>query len=277
MNMIIVGCSGFVGQELRSFFEELGHKVQALSIRENTHVEEIKKALAGVDIVINLAGLSIFGRWSEAYKRDLYSSRINTTKKLVEAINTSGVKRFISTSAVGIYIDEKESDEDAIDLSDSYLSHICQDWEKAALKSKVPLTVFRSGVVLGKRGGMIKKIWLPFSLGLGGKVGSGEQSISWIHIKDLCMAYKKVIDDDLNGIYNLTSPEVTTNLHMTKELGRVMRRPTIFPVPAFILRLIFAEGSDFMLNGQKAYPKRLLDAGFDFEYKNITQAIESFS
>jgi len=281
MRIKIVGCSGFVGQSLKSFFEKEGNEVESLSVRDSTSVEKVSDAIDGCDVLINLAGVSIFGRWSEGYKRSLYESRIETTKKLLEALkNTQNrPKHFISTSAIGIYPNEVACDETRKEFASSFLANTCLDWEKEALKAQdlgIKTSIFRFGVVLGKSGGMIKKIWLPFSLGLGGRVGNGEQSLSWIHIEDLCAAYTEVIKKEGEGIYNLCSPEPTNNLILTKTLGSLMRRPTIFPVPAFVLRLIFGEGSDFMLQGQKVYPKRLLEAGFEFKYKNIEEALKSF-
>lgn len=276
MQILITGCSGFIGQELKAYFEDLGHKVKALSIREDTDIFDVKMAIKDVDVVINLAGASIFGYWSESYKKTLYSSRIDTTRKLVEAMKRSSVKRFISTSAVGIYPDEKLCDEDTTEFSNSYLAYICKEWEKEAKMADVPTTIFRFGIVLGKNGGIIKKVWFPFFLGLGGVIGSGEQSMSWVHIKDLCGAYKKAIDDNLNGTYNLCSTQVITNHEFTKELGQIMHRPTFIPVPSAVLQLMFSEGADFMLKGQRVYPKKLLEKGFHFEYKTITHALKSF-
>lgn len=281
MHIIIVGCSGFVGQALMSYLKDRGHKVEPLSIRDSSSVQDISYALQSCDILINLAGLSIFGRWNESYKKALYNSRIETTKKLLEALKRceKRPKTFISTSAIGIYPNEISCDENKEDFSLSFLSKICQDWEKEALKARtlgIKTSIFRFGVVLGKSGGMIKKIWLPFSFGLGGKLGSGNQSLSWIHIEDLCAAYNMLIDKELEGTYNLCSPEPTTNLELTKTLGLLMKRPTLLPVPAFILRLIFGEGANFMLEGQKVFPKKLLDSGFEFKYTNIKEALQSF-
>ncbi len=279
MKIVIVGSSGFVGTELRSFFEGQGHEVVGLKVRDESRIDELSSELDSADVLINLAGVSIFGRWTQRYKDSLYSSRINTTQKLVEAMKAcdNRPKRFISTSAVGIYPNDISCDETHTDLSQSYLAKICKDWEEEAFKAGelgVATTVLRSGVVLGRNGGMLQKLRLPFSLGLGGRVGSGKQALSWIHIKDLCGVYQKIIQDsNLVGVYNLCAPQSTTNIEMTKVLGSVLHRPTLFPVPAWILRLVFAEGAALMLEGQNAYPKHLLDKGFEFEYTNISDAL----
>jgi len=279
MKIVIVGCSGFVGTQLRSFFEVLGHQVIPLKVRTETSLEGITEVLEGSDIVINLAGLSIFGRWNKAYKQALYTSRIDTTHKLVQAMKSckNRPKRFISTSAVGIYPNNVYCDEYQKELAEGFLAHICKDWEKEAFEANslgVSTVVFRSGVVLAKNGGMLKKLYLPFLLGLGGKIGSGKQSLSWIHIDDLCQIYKKTMEDErIEGTYNLCAPESTTNIGFTKALGKVLNRPTVLPMPAWILNLVLAEGSSFILEGQNVYPKRLDEIGYIFKYNNIQKAL----
>ena len=282
MKIVIVGCSGFIGTQLKQFFEDSGHEVVPLKVRGESSVGVLVDSIQGTDILINLAGLSIFGRWSKSYKEGLYNSRIQTTKKLIDAIEACEhkPKRFISTSAVGIYKNDILCDEKSSELSDAYLGHVCMDWEREALKAEdlgVSTIIFRFGVIVGREGGMIGKMWRPFSLGLGGKIGSGEQSLSWIHIEDLCQAYRMGIDDrSMKGIYNLCSPESTTNIELTKTLGALMHRPTFFNIPTWMLRLALSEGADVMLSGQKAYPKALLEHGFEFKYPTIKEALGSF-
>ena len=155
-------------------------------------------------------------------------------------------KLFISTSAVGIY-DKAKYDEMA--LFQMILSTLCQNWEKEAQKAKsesTKVTIFRFGIVLGKKnGGAFQKMITPFKLGLGGIIGSGKQHFSYIHIEDLIEVYKFVIENSLDGVFNCTAPTPTTNYEFTKTLGRVLNRPTIFPIPEFVLKLIFSEGAKF--------------------------------
>ena len=184
MRIVIVGCSGFVGTELKAFFEASGDEVRGVKVREESRVETLSAEFEGVDVLINLAGLSIFWRWSKAYKELLYNSRVLTTRKLVKAMQgcKNRPKRFISTSAVGIYPNDIRCDEECSELSNSFLAHICKDWEKEAFKAEkmgIVTTVFRCGIVLGKEGGMLQKMWLAFSLGLGGRIG-----LSLIHISE---------------------------------------------------------------------------------------------
>ncbi len=280
MKIVIVGCSGFLGSELKEYFTDLGHSVDALSIRQNSEIREISKVLEGSEVLINLAGLSIFGRWTESYKEALYTSRINTTKKLIQALELCEIKpvNFISTSAGGIYPNDISCDETQKELSYSYLAHICRDWEEEALKANrfgIKTSVFRLGVILGKEGGMMKKLWLPFKLGLGGRLGSGEQPLSWIHIEDLKRAYLYALEAE-GGIYNLCAPTPTTNFEFTNTLGDLLHRPTPFPIPAFVLRLLLKEGADFILEGQNVRPRRLMKEGFKFHYSTIKEALKSF-
>lgn len=282
MKIVIVGCSGFIGTELKQFFERSAHKVIPLKVREETSIKTLSDSIEDADVLINLAGLPVLGRWSKSYKEALYDSRIKTTKKLIKAMQgcANRPKKFISTSAVGIYKNNLLCEENSSELSDNYLAHICKDWEREALKAGglgVSTIIFRFGAVVGRKGGIIKKMWLPFSLGLGGKLGSGEQSLSWVHIEDLCQAYRLGIEDaGMKGVYNLCSPESTTNIELTKTLGSLMHRPTFFSVPAWILRLALSDGADVILNGQKAYPKALLERGFKFKYPTIKEALGSF-
>lgn len=276
MKILICGSSGFVGSKLRTFFQDKGDEVLALRVREETNLEEITEQIEGADVLINLAGTPVFTRWSKSYKKSLYDSRIQTTKKLVKSISLcqDKPKMFISTSAVGIYRNEELSDENS-GFSESYLSKICQDWEDEAFKAEVPTTIFRFGVVLGKHGGILKKMWLPFFLGLGGIVGSGKQFFSWVHIYDLCKAYEFIIEKRLEGVYNLCSPLPTTNLELTKSLAGLMKRPSFLPLPAFVIRLVLSEAASLILEGQRVIPKHLVAKGFDFKYKSIQDALKS--
>ena len=131
------------------------------------------------------------------------------------------------------------------------------------------VTIFRFGIVLGKNGGAISKMMLPFKLGLGGIIGSGKQYFSYVHIEDLVRAYHFAIEKELEGVYNLTAPIPTTNYEFTKTFGKILNRPTIFPVPEFVLKLIFSEGAKVLSDGQSAVPKNLLNSGFEFKYKTL--------
>ncbi len=275
----ITGASGFVGTSLTKYFSRLQYKIITISRDILNDKQKLEETLSQSDIVINLAGANIINRWSESYKKLLYSSRIDTTSKIVTAINNieNKPKLLISTSAVGIYDNKATHDENGT-FSNDFLSNLCQDWEKEALKANNETTkvaIFRFGIVLGKEGGAFAKMITPFKFGLGGIIGSGNQAFSYIHISDLLRAYEFVINNDFSGVFNLTAPKPTTNLLFTRALGKALRRPTIFPVPEFILKLIFSEGAKVLTDGQDVIPEKLLSLGFKFEYKNIEETLQS--
>ncbi|MDY3201382.1 MAG: TIGR01777 family oxidoreductase [Arcobacter sp.] len=275
----ITGASGFVGSSLTKFFSNLGYKITPLSREILNNKSNLEEVLNSSDIVINLAGANIINRWSESYKRLLYSSRIDTTSKIVDAINhiQNKPKLLISTSAVGIYDNRTIYDENG-NFANDFLSNLCQDWEKKALEAKNGITkvsIFRFGIVLGRDGGALQKMLTPFKLGLGGTIGNGNQAFSFIHISDLLNAYKFVIENSYEDIFNLTAPKPTTNKDLTLALGKTLKRPTILPVPEFVLKLIFSEGARVLTDGQSVIPKKLLDLGFEFKFRTIEETIEN--
>lgn len=276
----ITGSNGFVGTNLKKRMTKRGYKVVGISREEISNQDKLIKIIEDSDYIVNLAGANIVNRWSEEYKKLLISSRINTTKALSLAISKANKKPelFISTSAVGIYKNSDIFDEINYEYEDDFLANLCKNWEKEALKVEeygVRTAIFRFGIVLGN-GGALKKMLTPFKIGLGGTISDGSQAVSFIHVEDLMNAYEFVIQDDkLNGIFNLTTPYPTTNKEMTKILGNILSRPTIFKIPAFVLKFIFSEGAKVLLDGQKILPKRLLDSGFKFQFKTINQALEN--
>jgi hypothetical protein len=283
MKIAISGISGFVGSYLEKVFrEERGWQVQAISRADFELADDaFRTKLEGVDVIINLSGATISKRWTEEYKRLMYSSRIETTTKIVRAVTAMNIKPqlFISTSAVGRYSPEGIHTEESSAYANDFLGKLAADWESEALKASeagIRTVILRLGVVLGPNGGMIAKVLLPFALGLGGTIGDGSQPVSWIHLRDIANAELKAIEDkSFSGVYNLSSPNPTTNKGLTKALGKALHRPTIFRIPLFILRLIFSEGADTFASGQRVIPKRLLDAGFRFAFSDIDSAVSN--
>jgi uncharacterized protein (TIGR01777 family) len=279
--IVISGASGFVGTALQKYFLDKSYEVITISRNDFLDEKSLLSKIDNSDVLINLNGANIINRWSESYKKLLYSSRINTTKALVNAMKNSTNKPsvFISTSAVGVYKNDAIYDESTQNYGDDFLANLVKDWEKEALKVNelgIRISIFRFGIVLGKEGGALAKMLTPFKFGLGGTIGDGSQAFSFIHIDDLLKAYDFVINhDDLDGVFNLTAPEPTTNYGLTKALGKSLNRPTILPVPQFVLNLIFSEGAKVLTDGQSAVPKKLLENGFIFQYKNIEETIES--
>lgn len=282
MIIAISGAGGFIGKNLKMFFLAKGYEVRNIPrISYVTSVEELTRLLTGVDAVINLAGAPIIGRWTKAYKQNLYDSRIVTTSKIVEAINAMEIKPglLISASAVGIYAQEGLNTETNFRLANDYLGEICKAWETEAGKA-IPGTkvaIARFGIVLGKQGGALAKMLPLFKLGLGGKIASGKQGFSWIHITDVVNAVMFIIENKLSGVFNFTAPGVTDNVSYTRVLSKVLKKPAFFAVPLFALKIIFGEGSIAVAGGQFAPPRHLLDAGYNFRFPDLESALKDIT
>jgi len=281
MKIAMSGSTGFVGTKVKNELINEGHEIVPVT-RENfsSRDEEFAHYLENVDVVINMAGANIAQRWSREYKKLLYTSRIHTTQKIVRAMSLmkKKPKKLLQTSAVGIYDEKGEHTEDDFGYAVDFLGLICRDWEREALRSEehgVNTVILRYGVVLGKNGGALSKMLPAFKLGIAGRIGSGKQPFSWIHIDDLAAVYLLALEDDnFHGVYNLTSPNPATNMELTKHLGKILRRPTLLPLPEFALRLIYGEGADVLTVGQRVLPKRLLDYGFGFRFSKIDDALK---
>lgn len=294
MKIAISGASGLVGSALSEMLSSSGHKVYRLSrsrsdapgsIYWNLETEEIDvEKLDGLDAVVHLAGESIAsGRWNEAVKKRIWDSRIKGTNLLAEALCKvkNPPKVLVSASAMGYYgehgdawvTEETPGDE-------SFLSRLCQEWEAAAHKVEacgIRVVCVRIGLVVSKEGGALKNMLLPFKLGLGGSVGSGRQYISWIMLEDLVRIFEFSIENEmLHGAINGVSPNPVTNREWTKALGKAVGRPTIFPVPSFVVKTILGEmGEALLLSSVRIKPQRLLDANFQFQHVDVEKALKA--
>jgi uncharacterized protein (TIGR01777 family) len=272
----ITGASGFVGTTLQAMFTEQNHTVIPIGRSQLSDSDALDKIIAQSDVVINLAGASIIGRWSESYKKLLFDSRINTTRAIVESINRQSTPPLlISTSAVGIYDQEATHEENSTALGHDYLTTITTAWENEALQSKGRVAITRFGVVLGRGGGALAKMLLPFKLGIGGVIGDGTQPMPYIHLDDLTRAISHIITHNLDGIFNFVAPQIITNRDFTITLGETLSRPTLLPIPGFVFTLLYGEGSIVLTEGQKVIPRRLLDSGFVFEHPDIGSTLEA--
>ena len=289
MHIFITGGRGFVGSALTKFFLKKKYKITILSrdssdlsdVRIINSTEEISPDEI-IDVIINLAGASISKRWSESYKKQLVKSRLDITRNVVSLIKSLKTKPelFISASAIGYYGSQNNEyiDEDSTYIDD-FTHELCDLWEKEAAKAEkfgVRTCITRLGVVLGKNGGALKEMLPAFKLAIGGKVGSGKQFFSWVHIDDVVDVFNFLIQDkSQTGKYNLISPNPITNYDFTKELGKTLCRPTIFPLPALVVKMIFGEmGEKLLLNGAAIYPKKLLDSGYSFKFKTIALTLK---
>lgn len=277
MNIAITGGTGFVGTYVANYLRKEGHKIVLLGRRDLSQTDDnLKGMLDEVEIVINLAGAPIIVRWTKKNKENIYKSRIDTTIKLLNAINTEKTKLIISASAIGIYTSAGKHTEQQNDYGDDFLARVCMQWEKEALRhsEKIRTVIFRFGVVLGD-GGALKKMLPLFKVGLGGKIGKGKQAYSWIHIDDLARAIAFVLDNpNSNTTYNLTSPSPSTNREFTKILAAVLKRPAVLSIPEFVLKILYGKGASVLTGGQCVLPQQLLNEGFVFRFPELKNALQ---
>ncbi|MDZ7690501.1 MAG: TIGR01777 family oxidoreductase [Balneolaceae bacterium] len=294
MDILISGGTGFIGTELRNYFLKKGDSLTIITRSPEKYESEtaqnqafidwdadLSSAMENSDIVINLVGENIFGKpWTEEVKKRLYHSRIDNTKKLVEAIERADDRPdlFISASGANYYGGRGD---DVLDESeppgDSFLSQLCVDWEKAAEPVEgldVRLVIFRNGIVLEKGGGAFQYMLPLFKLGLGGPLGDGTQYFPWIHMHDVCRAVDFAIQNgELSGPQNLNAPNPVTMNEFADELGDVLHRPAFMRAPEFAIRLVLGEAADPLLESVRLQPKGLQQAGFEFRFKQIKEAL----
>lgn len=274
----IIGSSGMIGSAIKDYLKN--YEIITVSGKDLLQPPELfYKVFQDVKIIINLAGYPINGRWTKKRKEMIFKSRVDLTKKLVEAISLLDEKplHLINASAIGIYRDGNFYDESAEEFADNSLSKLVIAWEAAANKIKdlnIGLTIIRMGVVLSRKGGAYKIFRRIVKLGMGGRFGSGKQGFSYILINDLVRAIELIIEKKIFGIINMVSPQPVDNITFIKELASKLKRPYVFAIPAFVLKTIFLEGSILLLNGQKVYPGVLSKYDFDFFGNNLKSCIE---
>ncbi len=291
MKVAVTGTSGLIGSSLVSLLSKEDITVCKILREKQTDNEMSWKPengdwdtafTDGIDGIVHLAGENIAtGKWTEEKKEKIRSSRIEGTKKLSEQVLKlqPPPSVFVCASAVGFYGDRGTEilNEDS-SRGSGFLSDVCIDWEEATKEvSNAGIRVVNSrfGMVLSNAGGALAKMLTPFKMGTGGKIGNGKQYMSWVAIDDVAGAiYHALITDSLKGPVNVTSPNPVTNKEFTKTLGRVLRRPTIMPMPAFAARLTFGEmANELLLASTRVEPKKLLDAGYHFQYPELEDAL----
>ncbi|MCU1334711.1 MAG: Cell division inhibitor [Bryobacterales bacterium] len=274
MNVAITGASGFIGRAVAGHLRNCGHIVRAVSLRGALAPD----VLAGSNAVVHLAGEPVAQRWTADTRDKILRSRVEGTRALVGAMRAQPPQVLISASAVGYY--GSRGDEiltESAPAADDFLSKVAAAWEQEAQAAE-PLGVrvvrLRIGVVLGPKGGALAKMLLPFRLGVGGRLGSGQQWMSWIHIDDLIALIAFLMKEStVRGAFNATSPFPVTNREFTRAVAHVVHRPAIFPVPEFALKLMFGDMSQVMLASQRAIPDAAQRAGFVFEHPDIFAAL----
>jgi uncharacterized protein (TIGR01777 family) len=292
MRILISGSHGLVGTALIKSLETSGHEVFRLVRYGPTSDAEIEwspdrysialSRIEGFDAVVNLAGESIAaGRWTDEKKRRIRESRVKGTKLLGDALAnlTDSPKTFICASAIGYY--GNRGDETLTEAStpgDDFLANVCREWEEAtalATEKGIRVVNTRFGIILDKNGGALAKMLPPFRMGVGGKIGDGKQWMSWIALDDVIGGLRLAItNQSLQGPVNFVAPNPVTNTEFTKALGKALSRPTLFPIPAFGVRLAFGEMADaLLLTSQRVEPARLKDFGYEFKHGDIGKTL----
>ncbi len=290
--VLVSGASGLIGSALVSALQAQGAQVVQLTRGAVKRADQISwglgtplapQSVSGFDAVVHLAGESIVGRWSDAKKQAIRDSRVRGTQNLANALAKAEVRPrvFLSGSAIGFYGDRgNEVLREDSTSGQNFLAGVCREWEAAAqpaIAAGIRTAFLRTGVVLSAAGGALAKMLPPFKMGVGGKVGSGQQWMSWISLEDEVGAILHVLKSDrLCGAVNLVSPETATNADFTKVLASVLSRPAIFPVPAFAARLAFGEMADeLLLASQRVEPAKLMESGYRFRHSGLRLALEA--
>lgn len=306
MKILITGGSGFLGTALTQSLKTHGVKGDTASVTwvsRSVEKEKTKNIADDVisyddlastdqtyDVIINLAGAGIAdSRWTDARKQELFDSRLKPTQAVIDYIERVGnkPKLLISGSAIGWYGIQHENDPTALDETSpmtktDFAHEICQAWEQLALTAQdaVPVAIVRTGVVIAPEGGMVGRLITPFKMGTGGKLGNGQQIMSWISRTDWVRAVIFIIEQNLTHtlsteqIYNLTNPTPITNAAFTDAMGTWLHRPTVMTLPAFVVKTMFGEMSTLLLDGQRVVPTALLDKGFEFNDLTVLDALK---
>ncbi|MBL0386455.1 TIGR01777 family oxidoreductase [Tumebacillus sp. ITR2] len=292
MKIAIAGGSGFIGQHLISNWLQNKHEVFLISRSQQPtsdplltsvtwkDLEQNPHRLEGVEAIVNLAGESINQRWTEDAKRRILQSRLDTTGQIADFVAKLENKPAVVVNASGMSIyglsETATFDENSPHIHDHFLSDVVEEWEKAADEiSASRIVKVRVGIVLGMDGGAFPKMFMPYRLFVGGKVGNGRQVLSWIHIEDMVRLIDFCIENpEVAGAVNGTAPNPLTNDQFGRIVGRVAGRPHWMPVPSFMMKLLFGELSVLLLEGQRVLPKKVLDHGFQFRYPTLDVAMK---
>lgn len=295
MKIVIAGGSGFIGQQLTELLVAEGHKVVILTRKKGNPSEKIEyvrwleegstpeKEIGYADVFINLAGVSINnGSWSKSHQKQIYESRMTATDELLRMISMLPKKPsvLVNASAIGIYPAsfKKVYTENSLETATDFLGKTVRDWENKAKQvedQSIRAVFMRFGVVLGKEGGALPLMALPYRLFVGGKVGSGQQWVSWVHVTDVVRAiYFAICNDKLTGPVNVTSPSPLQMNDFGKTIGSVLQRPHWMPVPSFAMKIVLGKKSALVLDGQHVEPRVLQESGFEFKFPTLRSALE---
>jgi uncharacterized protein (TIGR01777 family) len=277
MKVTVLGASGFVGRALGAALQARGDEVRAVSLRDPARAAE---AASGSDVVVNLAGAPVVGRWTENYKREIAHSRVELPHEFLTALERVDARpnAYVSASAVGYYgMSRTATFTETSPPGDDFLARVCVAWETEAARASargMRVAVVRTGLVLGRTGGALTPLLPLFRAGLGGPVASGEQWTSWVHLDDHIGILLLAIDG-YAGAMNSTAPNPVKNRDFTRALAAAVHRPGIIPAPEFGIKLLFGEGASIVTEGQRVLPEAALAAGYTFRHPEITEACAS--
>ena len=296
--LLIAGGSGFIGSYLVPVLLDQGYEVTVMTRNPDKTAQHFNHRVAvadydmeqldvlneqqGFDVVINLAGQGITDkRWTPNVKRQLRESRLLTTLKLTDYFQHASHKPglFISGSAIGYYrLQQDQLLDEQVSGDNSFASKLCADWEHEARQAEalgIRTCYLRTGIVLGNNGGALSKMLPAFKMGMGGPMGTGKQWMSWVHVNDLVGIIVSIINNaEIKGAVNGTAPNPVSNKVFSSTLGRVLKRPAFLPMPAFVLKLLLGEmAEELLLSGQRVIPKKILAAGYEFQYADLEDAL----
>ncbi len=296
-NVLVSGGTGFIGSRVCTVLHEQGDTVQVLSrnpTRAQTQLKSVSavygwnpeteklpsEAVSDAKAVVHLAGETIAGRWNAEKKRRIRESRILSTRNLVASFAEQSTKPdvLVCASAIGYYGDSGDAHFTEVSPAGTdFLAEVCQEWETEAQKAEafgIRVVMVRIGLVLGLGGGLLTQVLPPFKMGVGGILGNGRQWMSWIHVDDVVgIVIHALENEEIRGPLNATAPVPVRNLEFTKTLGTVLRRPTLFPVPTFGLRLMMGEFADFVVLSQNVLPEKTEVSGYEFRHRTLESAL----
>ena len=295
MTILITGASGLIGNALQESFEQNGYEMLLATRSEPKKPSQIQWSadtgfrdedlgrLEGLDVLIHLAGEGIAGlRWTDEKKKAIRDSRVFGTRSIIETFDKLKIKpkTFISGSAIGFYGDRGEQEmTEASPAGKTFLAEVCKEWEAESRRAEdlgIRTVLLRTGIVLSKDGGALATMLTPFKLGVGGVIGDGKQWMSWISLDDVVGIVNYALEHEIvRGAVNVVAPNPATNEEFTKTLGSVLYRPTFIPLPEFAVHMVFGEmGDALLIDSTRVIPKRLTDAGYEFKFTDLKQALQ---
>jgi hypothetical protein len=284
MKILLTGATGFIGRRLSGLAESRGHQILPVSRKPRPggfdwSPASLEAGVEAADAIVHLAGENLFGkRWTEAQKKVLVESRVETTGRLAQLAAKRRPVAFLSASAIGYYgPSERQGLDESAPPGHDFLADLTRRWEEAtapASAAGVRTVLLRSGIVLGREEGALKQMLPPFKLGIGGPIGSGRQWFSWIHVIDEVELILFLLESQTaSGPFNLTAPNPVTMREMARTLGKTLHRPAVLPVPGFALKAVLGDVADVLLAGQHVIPRRAMEAGYSFRFPGLEEAL----